>query len=160
MALRPDRVIEMTLDAGSVTCDDAAEKGVFLCWELSGSGAVLGETHGTVQLAADPSGLKVAGCLLQDIVNIDETMFTRNFNKEEAVVGDFVDVASRGHVWTNKYTGSPTNQAKAYLTANGVVTPTVSSTGGTSATPFVGKFGGLPDEDGYVKVHFALPGEA
>lgn len=160
MALKPDRVIEMTLDAGSVILNDVAAKGSILCWSTTGSGSVLGDAHGVVQLAADASGLKVAGVLLQDFVNINETLFHRNFNKEEAVIGDFADVASRGHVMTNKYTGSPTNQAKAYLTANGVVTPTVSATGGTVATPFVGKFGGVPDEDGYVKLHFALPGEA
>ena len=158
MALKPDRVIEMTLDAGSVILSDVAAKGVVLAWETGGSGSVLGDAHGEVQLAASASGLKVAGVLLQDFVNIDETRYTRNFQKEEAVIGDFADVLTRGWVWTDKYTGSPTVGAKAYLTANGVVTPTVSSTGGTAATPFVGVFGGSPDEDGYVKLHVNLPG--
>jgi len=151
MALKPDRVVEMT-DVTNIL-SDVAEKGVVLCFETYGSGSTLGDSHGEVQLAASASGLKVAGVLLQDFVNIDETLYTRNMRKEEAVVGDFADVMTRGWVLTNKYTGTPTGGSKAYLTANGVVTPTVSSTGGTAATPFVGVFGGSPDEDGYVKLH-------
>jgi len=156
MALKPDRVIGMTSVHGIL--NDVASKGVVLTYLTGGSGAVLGDAHEEYDLAASASGAKVAGVLLMDVVNIDETLFHRNFNKEEAVVGDFVDVMTKGWVLTDKYTGSPTVGAKAYLTVNGVVTPTVSSTGGTAATPFVGVFGGSPDADGYVKLHINLGG--
>lgn len=156
MALKPDRVIEMSSVHG--TLSDVASKGVVLAYSTGGSGAVLGDNKQVYTLSASASGVKVAGVLLQDVVNIDQTRYTRNMSKEEAVIGDFVDVATKGWVLTTKYTGTPTHHAPAYLTANGVVTPTVSSTGGTVATPFVGYFGGAPDEDGYVKLEFDIGG--
>lgn len=155
MALRPDRNIEMT-DCTN-TIPHIASKGVVLCYSTAGSGVALGDSHGVVQLAAAPSGLRVAGVLLQDVVNIDETRFHINWNKEEQNINDFVDVATRGWVHTDKYTGTPTVGNKAYLTVNGTVTPTLSTTGGLVATPLVGEFGGGPDELGFVKLKFNLP---
>lgn len=155
MAIRPDRVIEMT-DCLHVL-NDVSSKGVVLCFKTAGSGVALGDSHGIVQLAASPSGLVPAGLLLQDFVNIDETRFHINWNKEEQNIGDYCDMATKGWVVTNQYTGSPVEGNKAYLTANGQVTPTVSATGGTAATPLVGRFMGSPDELGFVKLGFNLP---
>lgn len=155
MALRPDRVIEMT--DGLHTLSDVASKGVVLCFKTAGSGVSMGDSHGVVQLASSASGLRPAGILLQDFVNVDETRFHINWNKEEQEIGDNCDMATRGWVITDKVTGSPTEGNKAYLTDNGVVTPTVSATGGVTATPYVGEFGGLKDELGYVKLRFNFP---
>lgn len=155
MALRPDRVIEMTDCTHTIAA--IASKGVVLCYSTAGSGVALGDSHGVLQLASSASGLRVAGILLQDVVNIDETRNHINWNKEEQNINDFIDVATRGWVHTDKYTGSPTEGNKAYLTSNGTVTPTVSSTGGVAATPLVGEFGGSPDELGFVKLKFNFP---
>lgn len=164
MGLLPDRLIEMSFGDATLTTASNLEKGTFVCYSTAGSGAAMQNTpasnYNTVQMAASPSGLKVAGCLLQDVLasTFDETLYHRNYNKEQMVSGDFVDYVRRGYVTTNKITGTPTMGAKAYLTANGVVTPTVSSTGGVAATPLIGEFGSTLDANGYARVHINLPG--
>lgn len=155
MALLPDRLIEMSF--GDKILNDVAAKGVFLCYSTAGSGAGMGSAAGYVQLAAAPSGLKVAGGLLQDFVDIDETLQHRNFHKEQMVIGDFADVARRGYFTTDKISGTPAVGDKAYLTTNGNVTPTVSATGGVVATPLVGEFGTTKDSNGFARVNFNLP---
>lgn len=156
MALRGDRLI-IEADANSYTLSDVAAKGVVLCLNVAGSGAVLGDSHGTVQLASSPSGLKVVGVLLNDFVSLDETRYHTNYHKEEQALGDMANILKKGWVYTNKVTGTPTDGDTAYLTANGEVTSTVSSTGGVVATPLVGQFGGKKDEDGYIKLIVNLP---
>lgn len=155
MALRGYRYIEMT--DTSCTLNDVAVPGDVLCYSTFGSGIALGDSAGVTQLAATPSGLKVHGVLLQNFVNIDQTLYHRNFHKDEQVIGEKANVLRRGWVTTNQVTGSPTRGDKAYLTTNGDVTPTVSNTGGIAATPYVGEFGGKIDEDGYVKLFVNLP---
>ena len=155
MALRPDRVIEMS-DALH-TMGAVASKGVVLCFNASASGVALGDSHGTLQLGASASGLKPAGVLLTDVVNIDETRYHTNYFKEEVNIGDPVEILTRGWVITDKVTGSPSEGNKAYLTANGVVTPTSL---GAAATPLVGEFGGSIDELGFVKLKINLPNGA
>ena len=157
MALRGDRLIIET-DITN-TLSDVAAPGVVLCYSVAGSGLAIGDTCGASQLAASPSGLKVHGILLNNFVSIDQTRYHKNFQKDEMVVGDKATVLRKGWVITNKVTGTPTGKGdKAYLTTNGQVTPTVSSTGGVVATPLVGEFQGLVDENGYVKLEVNLPG--
>jgi hypothetical protein len=155
MALTGDMFIEQT-DPFHIL-NDVAAPGVVLCYNTAGSGVALGASRGVCQLAANPSGLKVFGGLLQNFVSIDETRYHRNWHKNEQVVGEPADVLRKGWFVTDKVTGTPTEGNKAYLTSNGVVTPTVSATGGTAATPLVGEFGGSKDENGYVKLIFNLP---
>ena len=155
MALRPDKyIIESD---GTCYLNDVAAKGVILVYSTAGSGAALGDSRNLVTLAASASGTKVAGILQQDFVNIDETRFHINWHKEEQNIGDNCDMGKKGWWHTDKVTGSPTVGDKAYLTANGVVTPTISSTGGLVATPLVGEFGGAKDEHGFVKLILNLP---
>lgn len=155
MALRGNRHVEAT----DISCilNDVAAPGVTLCWSTAGSGVALGDDAGYTTLASDPSGLKVHGVLLQNFVNIDQTTRHRNFHKDEQVIGEKANVLRRGWVVTDKVTGTPTKGDKAYLTTNGVVTPTISTTGGLVATPLVGEFGGLKDENGFIKLHVNLP---
>ena len=155
MALRPQRDVLHT--EISYTLNDVAAPGVVLVHSTQGSGIALGDSAGVVTLAASASGTTVAGVLLQDFVNIDQTVRHRNFYKDQQVIGEKCNIMTKGWVVTNKVTGTPALGNKAYLTANGIVTPTVSSTGGTTATPFVGRFGGAIDEDGYVKLEVNLP---
>lgn len=156
MALRGDRLI-IEADAHSYTLSDVAAKGSVVCLNAAGSGAVLGETHGTVQLAASASGTRVAGVLLNDFVSLDETRYHINRHKEEQALGDMANILKKGWVYTDKVTGTPTDGDSAYLTSSGVVTPTLSTTGGLVATPYVGQFGGKKDEDNFVKLIVNLP---
>ena len=155
MSLRPDRLV-IEEDGHSFTLSDVASKGVGLCYKTAGSGAVIGDSHGVVQLAADPSGLKFAGILMNDFVSIDETRNHINWHKEEQNIGDVCRVLRKGWVWTDKLKSgdAPTNGDTAYLTANGEFTKTSL---GAVATPSAGEFGGKKDEDGFVKVNVNLP---
>ena len=158
MALREDRKVNHT--EVNYILDDVAAPGVFLCFKTAGSGSAQGDTQGKVQLAANPSGLVVAGCLMQNFVSIDTTKYHENWHKEEQVVGTNAEFCTDGYVVTDKISGTPTLGAKAYLTTNGQVTPTKSATGGLAATPFVGEFQSIKDEAGYAKVAFKLPNSA
>lgn len=134
------------------------ERGVTLCFDTSGSGEVLGDNHTYVDRLS-PSGKVPAGLLLVDIDGTtDLTRFDLNRYKEVQASGTPVPLLTKGYVVTNNVTGTPAAGNTAYLTTNGTLTPTVSATGGTVATPKVGQFQGGLDEDGYVAVQIELPG--
>jgi len=157
MALKGNRnVIETDI---SMTCDVATERGVVLVSNTSaiGSGVALGDSRTSATLVLNPSGRAVTGMLMNDVVTLDQTRYQRNWHKDEMVVGEPVNQLRKGQVTTNKVTGTPTYGSTAYLTTSGVLTPTVSSTGGTVATPKVGMFAGKLDADGYAKVDINLP---
>ncbi len=153
MALRGDRLI-LEADGHSYTISDVAEKGCVVVTSTAGSGAVLGDTKGAAQVATDPSGFKVLGILLQDVVSLDETRYHINWHKEQIATGDMANILTKGWVYTNKITGTPTDRDIAYVGASGVASTTNS---GAAATPPVGVFGGKKDEDGYVKLIVNLP---
>lgn len=157
MALKGER-IEIETDI-TLTCESVAERGVVLCYKTDGSGVALGDKAGQADLYASASGKKVAGILLNDVVNVDQTRYHKNFHKDETQVSTRCRILRKGRVTTNKLTSgqSPTAGATAYVNANGEVTPTVSSTGGTTATPKVGIFAGAKDENGYVTIDVNLP---
>lgn len=155
MALKPDyELIESSINW---SCEAVAERGTVLVLHTSGSGVAIGATSGKGTLASSASGTKVLGYLMHDVVSLDETRYHRNFHKNERLTGEKVEIGRKGWVVTNKVTGTPAVGDTAYLTSNGVVTPTVSSTGGTSATPKVGWFASTLDADGYARVEFNLP---
>lgn len=156
MALRPDRDIQHW-DINFVNNDVCAE-GAILCYSTAGSGdGVLDTKRGLVQLAADPSGLTPKGLTVSEFVNIDQTQQHRNWHKVQQVVGEKAPLATHGWVTTNLYYGSPTAGNTAYLTSSGWVQPTAHASGGTSATPVVGRFENAPDEDGYVRLYIQIP---
>lgn len=155
MALKGDRVIIET-DI-TLTCESVAERGVVLCHKTSGSGVAIGSSAGQADLYASASGHTVAGILLNDVVDVDQTRYHLNFHKDEKVTGQKCTLLKKGRVTTNKISGTPTVDATAYLTSNGELTPTVSATGGTAATPKVGKFASIKDEAGYCAVDINLP---
>lgn len=157
MALKSDRVVIET-DI-SLSCPTAATRGVTLVHRTSysGSGVALGDSAGQCDLVADPSGYKVAGLLMNDVVSVDTTRYHINYHKDEVLTGQRVTLLKKGRVTTNNVTGTPTAGATAYLTANGVLTPTRSATGGLVATPPVGVFAGVKDENSYVTVDVNLP---
>jgi hypothetical protein len=155
MALKGDRVVIET-DI-TLTCPTATERGVVLCRKTAGSGVALGATAGAADLYTDPSGKVPVGMLLNDVVDVDETRYHRNFQKDEMKKGERVTILRKGRLTTNKISGTPTDGATAYLGASGQLTPTLSTTGGLVATPKVGQFVGGKDENGYQTVDINLP---
>jgi len=153
--LKADRVILET-DI-SMSCPTVAERGLVLCLKTDGSGAAIGDTAAVADLLASPSGKAVAGLLMCDVVNVDTTRYRLNAHKDEVAIGNRVTLLRKGSVVTNEYTGTPKFGDTAYLTANGILTPTLSATGGLLATPKVGQFKSGPDEAGYVKLDVNLP---
>ena len=141
----------------SLTCESVAERGVVLCHKTSGSGIALGDSAGKADLYTSASGQKVAGLLLEDVVSVDQTRYHLNFHKDEIPVGNRACLLRKGTVTTNKVTGSTSAGQTAYLTSNGVLTATLSASGGLVATPKVGEFKGSVDESGFVKVDINLP---
>jgi hypothetical protein len=141
----------------TLTCSSVTHGGVTLVRLSGGSGVVLGEGAGAAGLVTNPSGYRVAGLLLNDVVDIDLSRYRLSFHRDEVNIGNRVTLLTKGRVTTNNVTGTPSRGATAYLGANGVLTPTLSATGGEVATPKVGEFVGGRDEDGYATVDVDLP---
>ena len=155
MALKGDReIIETDI---TLTCESVTERGVALVYRTVGSGIAIGNSAGKAELVVNPSGSKVAGLLLNDVVDIDVTRFRLCPHKDERLVGSRSTLLRKGRVTTNKVTGTPTSGATAYLALNGNLTPTRSATGGIVATPKVGVFAGAKDQDGFAAVDVDLP---
>jgi hypothetical protein len=155
MALKGDRnILETDI---TMACSTVQARGAILMNSVAGSGSSLGDKAATAALMASPSGLTVAGLLLNDVVNIDQTRFHLNFQKLEQQVGDRCTLLKKGRVTTNNVTGTPSFGQTAYVTTNGNITPTLSVLGGLAATPKVGVFASALDEDGYAAVDINLP---
>lgn len=155
MALKGPRVIIET-DI-TFTCQSTTNRGVVLCRTLAGSGVALGNLAGQASLSASPSGLRVAGLLMNDVVNIDPTRQHINFQQDQTLVGQRCTLLRKGRVTTDQISGSPNDGDTAYLTTNGQLTPTMSATGGLVATPKIGVFDGIKDENGFITVDVNLP---
>ena len=164
MALKGDRH-EFQVDI-KYFLNDVAEKGTVLVYGPGGgsgtgpvgaSGIGLDSALSLASVAGNPSGLLPVGLLLNNQVSIDQTRQHINFMRDEMIVGGKCSILKQGWVITNKVTGTPSAGNTAYLTTNGNLTPTVSSTGGTAATPKVGQFETSLDQDGYCRVQVHLP---
>jgi hypothetical protein len=118
------------------------------------SGMAMDQGTNLVTYAANPSGLKVAGVLMNDMVNIDQTRQHINYHKDEVQKGGKVTILKIGEVLTNMvYPGvSPGVGDPAYVHHSGYVHNTVHATGGLVYTPLVGRFLTKKDEDGYAKL--------
>lgn len=158
MALRPDRSYPLHTDISFYNNDTSADRGGVAVISTGASGVALDDGAAVVTYSATSSGKIPVGFMLSDMVNYDLTTRSPNYHKQEVQAGGKVPLATVGWLVTNKvYPGTPTAGAKAYLSMSGYVTPTISSTGGEAATPRVGTFLSIPDQDGYVKVSFAFP---
>lgn len=157
MALKGQRVLLET-DI-TMTCASVTNRGPILMMLTSGSGVVLGDSAGSAQLANSPSGLTVAGLLLNDVVNIDQTRYHRNFQKDETLINERCNILRKGRVTTDQVVPgvSPTVGQTAYVAASGLLTNVFDAGGGIVATPKIGQFRGTKDEVGFVTVDVALP---
>lgn len=149
MALKGDRH-EFQTDI-SFFCNDVTERGVILVHGSSGSGASMDNKLAIASLPGTAvSALKPIGLLLNDMVNVNLTRYALNQMKDEMQIGGKCTLLRKGWVVTNMITGTPVAGDKAYLAANGKVTP-------TAGGPAVGAFLSAKDEKGYAKVEVNLP---
>lgn len=137
----------------SYFCNSVTERGVFLQFGTSGSGVALDQTQAVVTLPGTGlAGQRVAGLLLNDMVNVDQTRYHINFLKDEMQVGGKCTLLQKGWVVTNKVVGTPVAGDPAYLAVSGSVSPTQSD-----SAQRVGTFLSAKDQNGYAKVDVDLP---
>lgn len=142
----------------SLVCNDVVTKGTVLGYGTSGSGVALGDNAGVAAFYANQSGHVPVGPTLANFVNIDQTRQHRNFHNNEQVVGEKAPILRDGWIITNGIIGAAPNPGNtAYWEGSGMVTATLSATGGLKCTPKVGEFMSMLDENGYAKVYFKLP---
>lgn len=149
MALKSDRV-EAYTDISFFCNDTTAERGGIMVHvsTSSGVGVAMDDSNAVVTYAANQSGTKPAGLLLNDVVNLDLTRQHINWHKDEVQTGSKVTLLRQGQVTTNLLaTGvTPGPGVDAYYGANGVLTTT------STNSVKVGRFLSAKDSDGYVKV--------
>ena len=149
MALKPDRV-ELLTDI-SFFMNTTATRGGVVSASSAGSGVAMDDANAVVAYAANPSGAKPIGLLLNDVVDIDLTRQHINWHKDEVQKGGKVTVLRQGQVTTNLVAGSPTAGADAYVAASGYI-----STTQAAGAVKVGQFLSAVDADGYAKVSVNL----
>lgn len=156
MAIKADRQV----DAVDITffLNETAEKGVIVSTSTAGSGTSMDNPASVATVSANSSGSKVLGALLNDFVNVDQTRVSVNWHKDQSQIGNKCTILTKGWIVTNKVSGTThTAGDHAVLTSSGSVTikPAVASWN-SSAQPFVGRFRGKADEDGYSKLYIDL----
>jgi hypothetical protein len=149
MALKPDRV-ELLTDI-SFFMNTTATRGGVVSAVTAGSGVSMDDANAVVAYAANPSGAKPIGVLLNDVVNLDLTRQHINWHKDEIQKGGKVTVLRQGQVTTNLVAGTPTAGADAYVAASG----NVSTTQAAGAVK-IGQFLSAVDADGYAKLSVNL----
>jgi hypothetical protein len=156
MALKADRDI-VTTDITFVL-KAAAAAGKIVCYKTvggsgAGSGVGIGDYAGevTVVSGTPASGTRPAGLLLNEFVNIDQTVQHRNYQKVQQVVGEPATLLRNGWVVSDQVTGTPAAGDPAYLGASGVLSPTQ-----TNSIPAVGEFMSVKDSNGFARVYIKL----
>lgn len=163
MALKGDREIyEARVDC---FLNEAGTPGSICCFSTYGSGVSLDNTKQLVTIAANPSGQKVAGVLVDSVVDIDTTRQYLNTQKDEVVKGNKVLLVKEGWLVTNKLeTCTPTGGEAAYVGHSGLFANAAAiaayPVGGCAVTeesnatkfPMVGRFVTTKDELGYCKI--------
>lgn len=153
MALKGDR-LEAQTDI-SFFMNEVAERGGVAVYSTAGSGAALDQSLALVTYAANPSGKRAAGVLLNDMVNIDQTRQHINWHKNEVQKGGKVTLLKRGWVVTDRVAGTPAVNDIAYCGPTGYFRPTQDAASIANLdllNPKVGTFGSRKDEDGFAKV--------
>lgn len=150
MALKGDRH-EFDTDI-SYFLNETAEPGVVLSVSTQGSGAAMDNSSALATVAAEASGAKPLGILLNKMVDIDQTRQHLNFHQDEVIKGDKVTILTKGFVVTDQISGTPTAGATAYVADSGKISGTQD---GTAVA--IGRFLSTKDADGYAKVSVNLP---
>lgn len=149
MALKPDR-IELLTDV-SFFMNTTAERGGVVSVSTGGVGASMDDSDAVVSYAANPSGAKPVGILLNDVVNLDLTRQHINWHKDEVQLGGKVTILRNGQVLTDNVDGTPAAGADAFVAASGSI-----STTQASGAVKIGQFLSAVDSDGYAKLSVNL----
>lgn len=154
MALKPQR--QVFIETMDYTCVAVIEPGAIAVLQApTGTQGVNPNQNEFAPVAvqlpgAAPSGTKVCGVNLSNIVATDTTRFFRNPYNAEQFPGEPIQLMKDGVVSTNWVTGTtPTVLAPAYVGANSKFTTTPTPGG---VTPSVGVFLSTADSDGYYKI--------
>ncbi len=150
MALAPRRQVVWT-DV-DFALNVAQERGVVLC-------IVAGTTADGEVALANPTGLNVTpvGVLLDDIEDLNFDRHGEYLQRNVSDIGSVVGLAVKADLDTDQITGTPVAGDKAYLNANGTVSPTQLLDGVTGQNaPQVGVFRSAPNANGFARVHFDL----
>ena len=160
------------------TAMTAAEKGEVVVFDgqdgagAFGSGVSRDDNTATVSLvisADGGSGQRVAGLLLNDVVNYDLTRQHLNQHKDEVQAGGKVTLLRHGVVTTDMISGTPLpgipayfiydiTQSKAVVTPTKVVDgPSTESTASEDNTYRVGTFLSAEDSDGFATIEVNIP---
>ena len=154
MAIKGDR--RQLNDDVSFFCNQTASAGGIMCFNTAGSGVALDQTEAAVHYKTSASGGKPAGLLLNAVVNLDLTRQKANSHKDEVQLGSKVTLLTQGWVVTDYLQSGITVLAgeSAYLGLDGRIT---NANTGAAASPKVGGFLSVKDEDGFAKVSINLP---
>lgn len=150
MALLKDRH-ELDTDI-SFFMNETATRGCVVCLSTGGSGVSMDNASAVATVAAEASGAKPLGILLNDVVNLDQTRQHINWHKNEVQQGGKVTILRKGWVVTNDISGAPTAGATAYVADSGKISATQD---GTALA--IGQFLSSKDANGYAKVSVNLP---
>lgn len=154
MALKADRQID-SYELGYFL-NETADRGVVVSISTAGSGVAMDNLSNLATVAANSSGAKPLGVLLNEFVNIDQTKFNINWHKDQRQVGDKAVIATKGWVVTNKVVLANAGSG-AILTSSGFITNKPHNNVWNSvAQPEVGRFRSDKDEAGFAKVYIDL----
>ena len=164
MGLKGDRNIYQ--DRVDCFLNEAATRGVIATNSTYGSGVSLDNTAQLVTIAAAPSGSKVAGVLMHDVVDIDVTRSFLNTQKNEVAKGSKVRLLTEGFVVTDDIeTGTITGDEAAYVGQSGLFANAaaiasygcaVTEESNATSYPMVGRFETTKDQDGYAKIQINI----
>jgi hypothetical protein len=158
MALKADRQVNQTdISCFSNVVATGGQLAILKTSQASGHASGFGINDQTVEVTTQgtgtpSSGTRVIGVFLDDVVNVDQTKFHRNYQRVEQVVGENVCLLKDGWVVTDMITGTPVAGDKAYLGANSKFSPTQSNSNAE-----IGKFDTAKDAAGFAKVTIKVP---
>ena len=156
MSIKPTRQIDA--DEARYFLNEASEAGVVVSISTAGSGTSMDSAANLITVKGASSGALPVGMLVNEFVDIDETRFPVNWNKDQANKGSKATVMTKGWLVTDKVVGSNDLAGKqAVLASSGfVASKATNGTHNEVSTPTVGRFRTDVDEDGYAAVYIDL----
>jgi hypothetical protein len=136
--------------------NEVAERGGIASFSTAGSGAAMDQAQQLATYAANPSGAKPIGILMNDMVSVDLTRQKLNPYKDEVQIGGKVTLWDKGEVVTNMIQPGITVTVgqTAYLHASGYVSNTNHL---DHSNNVVGRFMSTKNQNGYAKLSVNLP---
>lgn len=154
MALKGDRQIDSVEIRYFV--NEVANRGSVVSVSTAGSGIGMEDVSNLATVAANSSGSKPIGVLLNDFVNLDLTRTPINWHKDQAQKGSKATILTKGWIVTDQIIGTPNALDYACLTSSGNVTGVAPGSVNYAANPVVGRFRTKKNEDGFASVYVDL----